>query len=120
MTTELRMPSTNVVVVSGRLTRDPEYRHTLGGAAMCTFHIAHSEPEHVNGEKREVVTYIEVKCFKRQAEFVGDYVRKGRPVMVIGKLRDEVNTAGGKDRRFKVVYARQVEVLDYDTANMAT
>lgn len=84
------MSSFNKVILMGNLTRDPELRYTPKGMAIAKFGIAVNRVwTNEAGEKKEEVTFVDVDVFGRTAENVGQYMRKGRPILVEGRLRLE-------------------------------
>lgn len=82
------MASFNKVILIGNLTRDPELRYTPKGTAIAKIGIAVNRVwTNEAGEKKEEVTFVDVDVFGRTAENVGQYMRKGRPIMIEGRLR---------------------------------
>ena len=82
------MASFNKVILLGNLTRDPEVRYTPKGSAVCDLGIAVNRTYTLdNGEKREEVTYVDVTLWARLAEIAGEYLKKGRPVFIEGRLQ---------------------------------
>jgi single-strand DNA-binding protein len=101
------MASFNKVILIGNLTRDPELKYTPKGTAVAKIGLAVNRSwKSETGEAREEVTFIDVDAFGRQAEIIGQYLKKGRPLMVEGRLRldqwDDKNT-GQKRSRLGVV-----------------
>ena len=82
------MASLNKVILVGNLTRDPELRYTPKGTAVAKIGLAVNRTwTSESGEKKEEVTFIDVDVFGRTAENVSQYMRKGRPILVEGRLR---------------------------------
>lgn len=82
------MASFNKVVLLGNLTRDPELRYTPKGTAVAKIGLAVNRVwTNEAGEKKEEVTFVDVDVFGRTAENCGQYLKKGRPVLVEGRLR---------------------------------
>ena len=82
------MPSFNNVILVGKLTRDPELRYTPSGKAIAKLGLAVNRSwKTESGETRDETTFVDVDAFGRQAEVLGQYLRKGRPVMVEGRLK---------------------------------
>src|ERR1700726_3415280 len=82
------MASFNKVILLGNLTRDPEVRYTPKGSAVCDLGLAVNRVYTLdNGEKREEVTYVDVTLWSRLAEIAGEYLKKGRPVFIEGRLQ---------------------------------
>jgi len=116
------MASYNRVILIGNLTRDPELRYTPKGTAIAKVGLA---VNHVwtneAGEKKEECTFVDVDIFGRTAENVGQYMRKGRSMMVEGRLKldqwDDKAT-GQKKSRLGVV-AEQVQFLGQGNGDSA-
>ena len=82
------MASFNKVILLGNLTRDPEVRYTPKGSAVCDLGLAVNRQYTLdNGEKREEVTFVDVVLWARLAEIAGEYLKKGRPVFIEGRLQ---------------------------------
>src|ERR1700704_5271950 len=82
------MASVNKVILIGNLGRDPETRYTTGGDAVTNLNIATSEQwKDKSGEKQERTEWHRVVVFGRQAEIAGEYLKKGRPVYIEGRLQ---------------------------------
>jgi single-strand DNA-binding protein len=101
------MASFNKVILLGNLTRDPEVRYTPKGSAVCDLGIAVNRQYTLDsGEKREEVTYVDVVLWSRLAEIAGEYLKKGRPVFIEGRLQmdswDDKQT-GQKRTKLRVV-----------------
>ena len=101
------MASFNKVILVGNLTRDPELRYTPKGMAIAKIGVAVNRVwTNEAGEKKEEVTFVDVDVFGRTAENVGQYMRKGRPILIEGRLRldqwDDKQT-GQKRSRLGVV-----------------
>ena len=107
------MVSVNNVMIGGNLTRDPELKYTPQGVAVANFNVAVNEKyTDKNGEKKENVCFVEVVAWKRTAELAAEYLRKGHPVLVEGKLsQDNWEDADGKKRTKTKVTASKVHFL---------
>src|SRR6266702_386755 len=82
------MANFNKVILVGNLTRDPELRYTPKGLAIAKFGLAINRVwTNEAGEKKEEVTFVDVDVFGRTAENVGQYMRKGSPILIEGRLR---------------------------------
>lgn len=82
------MASFNKVILMGNLTRDPELRYTSKGTAIAKIGLAVNRVwKTETGEQKEEVTFVDVDAFGRQAETIGQYLKKGRPVLVEGRLK---------------------------------
>src|SRR2546430_7199353 len=77
----------NRVVLTGNLTRDPELRATPGGLSICKLGIAvNTRRKNSEGQWEEKPNFFRVTVFGRQAESCGQYLKKGRPVAIDGRL----------------------------------
>ena len=82
------MASFNKVILVGNLTRDPELRYTPKGLAIAKVGVAVNRNwTSESGEKKEEVTFVDVDIFGRTAENVAQYMKKGRPILIEGRLR---------------------------------
>lgn len=99
--------SFNKVLLMGNLTRDVEMRHTTGNMAVAKFAIAVNRKfKTASGEQRDEVTFVECEAWGRTAEVMAQYLAKGRPVFVEGRLKLdewEDKNGGGKRSRIMVV-----------------
>lgn len=106
------MPSYNRVVLIGRLTRDPELRYSQGGLAITKFSIA-VDRRFKNQQGERVTDFFDCSAFRQTAEFVANYVTKGRLVCVDGRI--EMNQTTGQDgqkRYYTNIVCDAVETLD--------
>lgn len=82
------MPSFNKVILAGNLTRDPELRYTPKGTAVAKIGLAMNRQwKDETGQQKEEVTFVDVDAFGRQAEVISQYLKKGRPILVEGRLK---------------------------------
>ena len=82
------MASFNKVILCGYLTRDVELRYTPKGTPVAKFGLAINRTwTGEDGQKREEVTFVDVDCFGKTAEVVSQYFRKGKPMLVEGRLK---------------------------------
>src|SRR5664279_2364248 len=82
------LASVNKVILIGNLGRDPETRYTTGGDAVTNLRIATTEAwKDKSGEKQEKTECHTVLLFGRLAEIAGEYLKKGRPVYIEGRLQ---------------------------------
>ncbi|MDX1952249.1 MAG: single-stranded DNA-binding protein [Verrucomicrobiota bacterium] len=78
----------NKVILIGNLTRDPELRYTPKGTAVAKLGLAVNRSWRTEtGEMKEEVTFVDVDAFGKQAETIGQYLKKGRPLLVEGRLK---------------------------------
>ncbi len=106
------MASFNKVLLMGNLTRDPEVRYTPGGQAVADLRMAVSRRfRSADGQDREETCYVNVTVWAKQAETCGQYLKKGSPAFVEGRLKfDEWEKDGQKFNRLSVV-AERVQFL---------
>ncbi|MEM1221225.1 MAG: single-stranded DNA-binding protein [Verrucomicrobiota bacterium] len=99
------MASFNKVILLGNLTRDPELRVTANGNSICKLGLAVSRAYSTkDGERREETTFVDIDAFGKQAEVISKYMRKGRPIMVEGRLKlDQWESDGQKRSKLSVV-----------------
>ena len=82
------MPNLNRVLLIGNLTRDPEVRYTPKGTAVAEMSLAINRYiQTEGGEKKEEVTFVDVTLWARLAEISGEYLKKGKPVFIEGRLQ---------------------------------
>src|SRR6056297_1927164 len=101
------MPNLNKVMLIGNLTRDPEVRYTPKGSAVTDIGLAINRNYTLDdGQRREETTFVDVTFWGRQAEVLGEYMKKGRPLYVEGRLNldqwEDKNT-GQARTKLKVV-----------------
>ncbi len=108
------MVNVNTVILGGNLTRDPEVRYTPQGTAVAKLGLAVNQVYRTrDGEKKEDVCFVDVDVWARQAETCGEYLKKGRAVLVEGSLKLDTwsdKETGQKRSRHKV-RARRVHFL---------
>jgi single-strand DNA-binding protein len=101
------MPNLNKVQLMGNLTRDPEVRYTPKGTPVTDIGLAINRTySGDDGERREETTFVDITFWGRQAEVIGEYMRKGRPLYVEGRLQLDTwedKTTGQQRSRLKVV-----------------
>lgn len=82
------MASYNKVILLGNLTRDPELRYTPKGTAVARLGLAVNRSYKTDtGEAKEEVTFLDIDAWGKQAELIAQYLRKGNPLFVEGRLR---------------------------------
>lgn len=94
----------NKIILMGRLTRDPELRHTQSGTAVASFSLAVDRDFKGQSGTRET-DFIDIVAWRHTAEFVSSYFSKGRMAVVEGRLqmRDWTDRDGGKRRSAEVI-----------------
>lgn len=107
------MASFNKVILMGNLTRDPEVRYIPSGTAVCEFGLAVSEKfKNQAGDEVEQVCFVDIITWGRQGETCGEYLSKGRQVMIEGRLQfDQWKTKEGDSRSKLRVRADRVQFL---------
>ena len=104
---EIQMASFNKVMLMGNLTRDIEIRHTSGNTAVGNFGLAVNRKfKTQSGEQREEVTFVDCEAWGRTAEVMAQYLGRGRPVFIEGRLKLdqwEDKNGGGKRSKHSVV-----------------
>ena len=114
---DLRMPDLNTIIIAGRLTRDPELKYTGGGRAYCQVAIANSRRYKTKeGEQREETVFIEGTVWDKFAEYIGEKLRKGRPVLIEGRLSQEEweDKKTGEKKRATRIRIDRLTPLDWD------
>ena len=108
------MASVNKVIIIGNLGRDPEVRYTPNGAAVCNLRIATTRnwKNRESGEKQEETEWHSVVLYDRQAEVAGEYLKKGRPVYIEGRLKTRKwQDKDGNDRYTTEIVAETMQLL---------
>lgn len=108
------MASINKVILIGNLGRDPELRYTPSGAAVCNVSIATTRnwKSKESGERVEETEWHRVVFYDRLAEIAGEYLKKGRPVYVEGRLKTRKwQDKEGKDNYTTEIVAEQMQML---------
>ncbi len=102
------MASYNRVILVGNLTRDPELRYIPSGTAVTDIGLAvNDRRKNANGEWVEDTTFVDVTLWARQAEVASEYLSKGSPVLIEGRLKfDQWEQEGQKRSKLKVVGER--------------
>lgn len=108
------MASVNKVILVGNLGRDPEVRYSAEGSAICNISIATTSnwKDKATGERREETEWHRVVMYNRLAEIAGEYLRKGRPIYIEGRLRTRKwQNKEGQDQYTTEVIADQMQML---------
>jgi single-strand DNA-binding protein len=105
--------SFNKVILVGNLGRDPELRYTPQGTPVCSFSMATNERrKDKTGEMQDQTTWFRVTLWGRQAETASQYLSKGRPVYIEGRLRvEEWTDRDGKQRHTLEVHATDMQFI---------
>jgi single-strand DNA-binding protein len=108
------MASVNKVILIGNLGRDPEVRYAPSGSAICNVTVATSRQwkDKTSGEKQEETEWHRVVFYDRLAEIAGEYLKKGRPVYVEGRLKTRKWTdKDGVEKYTTEIVADQMQLL---------
>lgn len=99
------MGAYNLVVLMGNLTRDPEVRFLPSGVAVASFGLAVNNRYKKDGAVVDEVSFFDVEAWQKTAELCGEYLAKGRPVLIQGRLKQErwEDDHGNKRSKIKVV-----------------
>ena len=112
-TEERSMASVNKVIVLGNLGKDPDLRHLPNGDAVCNFSLATTESwKDKEGNKQDKTEWHNIVIFRKLAEIAGEYLKKGRPVYIEGRLQTRKwQDKEGKDRYTTEIVADQMQML---------
>jgi single-strand DNA-binding protein len=107
------MPSVNKVILMGNLGKDPEVRFMPNGDAVCNFSIATTDSwKDKAGERQEKTEWHNIVMYRRLAEIAGEYLKKGRPVYIEGRLQTRKwQTKEGQDRYTTEIIADSMQML---------
>jgi single-strand DNA-binding protein len=107
------MASVNKVILVGNLGKDPEVRYMPNGEAVCNFSIATTDSwKDKAGAKQERTEWHNIVMYRKLAEIAGEYLKKGRPVYVEGRLQTRKwQTKEGQDRYTTEIIADQMQML---------
>jgi single-strand DNA-binding protein len=105
--------SFNKIILVGNLGRDPELRYTPQGTPVCSFTVATNEKRKDRaGETQDLTTWFRVTLWGRQAETASQYLTKGRPVYIEGRLRlEEYTDRDGNKRQSLEVNASDIHFI---------
>jgi single-strand DNA-binding protein len=107
------MASVNKVILVGNLGREPEVRFMPNGEAVCNFSIATTDNwKDKNGEKQSKTEWHNIVIYRKLAEIAGDYLKKGSPVYIEGRLQTRKwQTKEGQDRYTTEIIANSMQML---------
>ena len=107
------MASFNKVILLGNLTRDPDLKYIPSGTALCEFGIAVNRKfKGKDGAQRDEVSYFDITAWGRQAETINQYLSKGRPVLIEGRLeQSRCETKEGQKRSKVRVILEQFQFI---------
>ena len=107
------MASVNKVILIGNLGRDPEVRYMPNGDAVCNFSIATTDQwKDKSGQRQERTEWHNIVMYRRLAEIAGEYLKKGRPVYIEGRIQSRKYTGkDGIERTALEIVADQMQML---------
>ena len=106
----------NKVILTGRLTRDPELRYTANNKAVCDFTIATNRPVVRDGER--VADFINCRVWNKTAENLDKYQAKGNMIAISGRMQvDNYQDNEGKNRNYTYVLVEDLEYLERKKEN---
>ncbi len=106
--------SFNKIILVGNLGRDPELRYTPQGTPVCSFSLATNErrKDRSTGENNDITTWFRVTLWGRQAEVASQYLQRGKPVYIEGRLRvEEYTDRDGNKRHSLEVNATDMQFI---------
>lgn len=106
------MLNINRVMITGRLTREPETKYLPSGLAVTNLSMASNRRYQVNDEWREETSFFDVETFGKLAERLGEQLRKGQPVYVEGRLKQESWEKDGQKQSKIRISADSVKAFD--------
>lgn len=111
------MNNLNSVLIEGNLTRDPQVKEVPTGTMVCNFSIASNRYYKQNQEQHHEVSYVDVEVWAKLAEQCQEYLKKGRGVRVVGRIKQDrwEDDHGQRHSRVKIV-AEHVEFKPRSTA----
>jgi single-strand DNA-binding protein len=111
------MASVNKAILIGNLGKDPEVRYTPSGSAVCNLNLATTRKwkDKASGEWKEETEWHSVVLYERQAEVAGEYLKKGRPVYIEGRLKTRKwQDKDGNDRYTTEIVCESMQLLGGD------
>ena len=106
------MPAFNQITLLGNCTRDPEMRFTTNGIPVCSVSLAVNSFSGSGDERKQDTCFIDVTFFRRVAEIASEYLKKGDPVLVSGRLKyDTWEGQDGQKRSKHSVIAEQLQLM---------
>lgn len=114
---KLKMPDLNTVTIAGRVAWDPEIRHISNDKMLCKIRIANTRfYKSREYERREDTTWVDVVCWDKTASFAAEYCKKGRAIIVEGRLKsDEWEDKDTGQKRTKMeITANRVTPIEWD------
>jgi len=109
------MASVNKAILIGNLGKDPELRYTPAGRAVATFSIATTEQwRDKEGQKQENTTWHNIVCWGRQAEIANEYLAKGKPVYIEGRIQNRsYDDKDGVKKYISEIVVQRLQLLGF-------
>lgn len=105
--------NTNIVLIEGRLTRDPSYSKTSNGKSICKFSIANNRYYYAGNAPRSEVSFFDFVSWGRLADKAAINLSKGRHVLITGEIRQNTYTSKSGEKKQKVyIVALEIKYLD--------
>ncbi|TCK58418.1 single-stranded DNA-binding protein [Seleniivibrio woodruffii] len=102
----------NIVILKGNITKEPEIRTLPNGTLVAEASVAVTKKyRDKNGELKEETSFFDIRTFGYRAEFVKNFVSKGSPVLIEGKLKQDKWESEGKNRYRVLVVANSIQLL---------
>lgn len=113
------MPNLNSVIIMGNLTRDPEIRYIASGTAVADLGMAINEKKKQGEEWVDDTTFVDVTLWGRTAEVASEYLKKGSPCLIQGRLKYETWEKDGQKRSKLKVVGDKLQLLGSKDSNGA-
>jgi len=101
----------NKVFLIGNLARDPELRYTPSGVPVARFAVAVNRPKSKSNPEKNDVDFINIVAWRRLAEICGEFLKKGRPVSIEGRMQVRTYEKDGEKRTIAEVVADGMQML---------
>ena len=117
---DFRLPNLNRVYLIGRMTRDPEVKQLKNGLSVCNARMAVNQPyRDSHGDWQQGETFVTVVAWRRWAELCGEFLQKGSPLLVEGRLRSRSwEGQDGQIRHVVEVQASRMQFLEKTEASV--
>jgi single-strand DNA-binding protein len=117
MSVDLKMPDVNTILLAGNLTREPEVRFISNGSPVCKLGMAvNKKYKTKSGDSKEETLFISVTVWGKSAEWCGEHLKKGYPVLVSGRLtQNEWTDNEGQTKSTFEVNAERVQCLRWES-----
>jgi single-strand DNA-binding protein len=116
---DVRVPDINEITIGGRVGKDPDLQYTQGQKAFCNFSVCNTKyGRDRDGNRTDENLWMNVTCWEKTAEFAAEHLRKGSPVIVKGRLREECwkDQQTGQDRKAMKLIAERLWPLAWSNA----